>query len=328
MARRRKLDEARFLPLALERSNGRWELPWWPRYVQDYFGGTRDFNLKQKGAYDVLLDYQWEAGYLPKDIRRIAPILGVSLAEAKALWSILSAKFPPLDDQPEKLVNRRLWRERAWSIQLSETNRSNRGGDDRPAEEYDDRTDERPLERVNSGTAVSTDVPEKAANEERPYDTGSQNTESYKETDDKKQETHSRASARESPPPTENAWGRPQWMNAWDSVPDVRAVGMGTGGNWSLYSQLAADSATSAARLGVADVPAHAKRLVESFVEWAKALREAGQPAPQNLTPEAFERNFSVAEQWLRGDRSMVKRPRGPDRAMAPESRKELEKLF
>lgn len=72
--------------------------PWYPRFSRDFQASTASWNLEERGAYDCLLDHQWDNGHIPDDIRRVAAILRVGMAQAKRLWWIVEEKFPVCED--------------------------------------------------------------------------------------------------------------------------------------------------------------------------------------------------------------------------------------
>jgi uncharacterized protein YdaU (DUF1376 family) len=70
-------------------------------------------SLEEEGAYRRLLDHQWLHGSVPRDIRQLAAICkGITLARMKRVWQAVGPCFPPSPDDPERLQNRRLERQR------------------------------------------------------------------------------------------------------------------------------------------------------------------------------------------------------------------------
>lgn len=65
--------------------------PWFPFNAGDYMRDTAHLSLEEHGAYIKLLAHAWvHDGELPKEMKRIARILGVHTNKAKTLWGFLS----------------------------------------------------------------------------------------------------------------------------------------------------------------------------------------------------------------------------------------------
>lgn len=89
-------------------------LPWWPKsYQADEH--VISMTLEAEGAYRRLLDYQWLHGSIPADPKRLAAICkGISPARMTRLWTDhLAVCFHPTEEDPTRLVNHKLERERA-----------------------------------------------------------------------------------------------------------------------------------------------------------------------------------------------------------------------
>jgi uncharacterized protein YdaU (DUF1376 family) len=68
--------------------------PWYPRYASRFAASTAAWSLEATGAYDRLLDHQWDNAFIPDDVDGVAAILRVGRAVAKRLWWIVEGKFP------------------------------------------------------------------------------------------------------------------------------------------------------------------------------------------------------------------------------------------
>jgi len=93
-------------------------LPW---FVRDYIAATRQFSLAERGAYTDLLFLSWEIGPLPKDLARLARLIGCDRTEFASVWPVIRDKFT---ETAEGLVNIRLEEHRAESMQRSESARA------------------------------------------------------------------------------------------------------------------------------------------------------------------------------------------------------------
>lgn len=96
---------------------------WYRRDPQAFITGTATFTLEERGAYSLLLDYQWDMVRLPVDDQDLAALLGVSVQRFRALWERkVGAKFKQ-DDRG--YYNQRLEDERLRALEISRTNRRN-----------------------------------------------------------------------------------------------------------------------------------------------------------------------------------------------------------
>ncbi|WP_158538694.1 DUF1376 domain-containing protein [Chitinophaga skermanii] len=72
-----------------------------PLYYNDFRGATLDWTDEEVGAYIRLLIYQWDAGFIPNDKKRLERIC----SSFTQTWPLLSTKF---SDNDGKLQNQRL----------------------------------------------------------------------------------------------------------------------------------------------------------------------------------------------------------------------------
>lgn len=73
-------------------------------------------TLEEEGAYRRLLDHQWLHGSIPADVAQIARICkNMPVRRMQKLWAAIGPCFVPAADDPSRLQNRRLERERAKS---------------------------------------------------------------------------------------------------------------------------------------------------------------------------------------------------------------------
>lgn len=92
--------------------------PQFPFYAADFVEGTLGYTTEERGAYLMLLIYQWSVDGVPgDDPRALAAIVGLSSRKVARIWSKLRAKFVR---DPEGLYrNRRLEAERAKQLAFS-----------------------------------------------------------------------------------------------------------------------------------------------------------------------------------------------------------------
>jgi uncharacterized protein YdaU (DUF1376 family) len=89
-------------------------LPIMPFYVRDYIAATRSMTLAERGAYTDLLFAEWDSGGpLPKDLVRLATMIGCKPKEFAPLWAAIKNKFVKT---ASGYVNRRLEEERRISL--------------------------------------------------------------------------------------------------------------------------------------------------------------------------------------------------------------------
>jgi len=79
-------------------------------YPKDFMLGTATMSLAERGAYLLLLIYQWDHGSVPDDAAERARILSCSVAQADKLWRVVGRKFQT--DGNGGWQNARLERER------------------------------------------------------------------------------------------------------------------------------------------------------------------------------------------------------------------------
>jgi uncharacterized protein YdaU (DUF1376 family) len=89
-------------------------LPWFPR---DYIAATRHMSLAERGAYTDLLFAQWENGPLPRELERLARIVGCPMEEFEGVWNAVKVKFI---DTPHGIINERLEEHRTKAVSLSQ----------------------------------------------------------------------------------------------------------------------------------------------------------------------------------------------------------------
>lgn len=93
--------------------------PWFPFYPADFMIGTQGFTTEERGAYLLLLLYEWTTGDgIPGDNRaRTAEIMNVSIRKVDRIWKLLGTKFR--SDPYGKYFNARLEKERANQLAIS-----------------------------------------------------------------------------------------------------------------------------------------------------------------------------------------------------------------
>ncbi len=90
-----------------------------PLFFGDLLAATPTWDGEERALYVLLLAYQWTAGPLPDDVKRLAKMCQYDAKRFSVLWQTVGAKFIK---HPEGLVNERLERHREKSVKLSEKN--------------------------------------------------------------------------------------------------------------------------------------------------------------------------------------------------------------
>jgi uncharacterized protein YdaU (DUF1376 family) len=79
--------------------------PFLPLFFGDLLAATPTWSGEERALYVVLLAYQWTAGPLPKDARRIAKMAQYDTKNFLGLWEVVGTKFRVTD---AGLINDRL----------------------------------------------------------------------------------------------------------------------------------------------------------------------------------------------------------------------------
>lgn len=97
-------------------------------YASDWAHSVSSFTLEERGAYITLMTWSWEHGPVEDDVRRIAIILGVTVAQGRRLWERVSKKWERRQDGT--WIQPRLERTRALQADYLAKQRANasRGG--------------------------------------------------------------------------------------------------------------------------------------------------------------------------------------------------------
>jgi hypothetical protein len=119
------------------------------------------------------------------------------------------------------------------------------------------------------------------------------------------------------------AWGAGRLSDLW-----IEVVKKTPTGDFHVLVDTADRIARSSAARSVADVEAHARRLLQSFVAVVDGWREAKRKAPQKSV-EAFLRNFAACEEVIDGERDPTRHP-APETKREPEQREyeDLEEIM
>ena len=92
--------------------------PFMPLFFGDLLASTPTWDGEERALYLLLLAYQWSAGPLPKDLKRLARMCQYDHERFQALWlENLRHKF---EDTPEGLCNVRLEQHRIKANSISE----------------------------------------------------------------------------------------------------------------------------------------------------------------------------------------------------------------
>lgn len=91
--------------------------PAYQHYAKDWIAGTAHLTLAAQGAYQRLLDHQWEEGGLPDDLGVLSRFLGTP-KNFGAIWKEIERHFPKGDDGLRR--NKRMEEERAKQLAYRE----------------------------------------------------------------------------------------------------------------------------------------------------------------------------------------------------------------
>lgn len=95
-------------------------------YHSDFIAGTSHMTPEEVGCYLRLLCYQWANGSIPRDKERLSRICVCSLESFNRAWPGIVDKFESADETGDRLVNRRMDSDRAFSIAQWEPRRKKR----------------------------------------------------------------------------------------------------------------------------------------------------------------------------------------------------------
>jgi uncharacterized protein YdaU (DUF1376 family) len=91
--------------------------PFMPLFFGDFLASTPTWDGEERALYLLLLAYQWSAGPLPDDVRRLARMAGYEYEKFECLWlNVVRSKF---DATSEGLVNPRLEDHRQKALAIS-----------------------------------------------------------------------------------------------------------------------------------------------------------------------------------------------------------------
>lgn len=88
-----------------------------PFYVGDFLAATATWEGEERSLYMMLLAYQWAAGPLPTEPRRIAKMCQYDVPAFMKLWLTVGKKFVETD---EGLINERVEEHRLKSLAISD----------------------------------------------------------------------------------------------------------------------------------------------------------------------------------------------------------------
>ena len=89
-------------------------LPYYRWYWREHRGSRKVQRLSplERGLHRELLDEQWEKGWIPDDIEKLAEICDCPVEMMCEAWPNIRRCYEPIEDDPSKLINSRLERER------------------------------------------------------------------------------------------------------------------------------------------------------------------------------------------------------------------------
>lgn len=85
---------------------GNRDLPWMPLFPADFLTGTQHWSFAERGAYILLLMYDWILDGIPDEDERLSKMIGMDFSEFNAVWPMIRNKF--VSDMSGKLRNPRL----------------------------------------------------------------------------------------------------------------------------------------------------------------------------------------------------------------------------
>jgi uncharacterized protein YdaU (DUF1376 family) len=90
--------------------------PFLPLFFGDLLSATPTWDGEERALYILLLAYQWSAGPLPTDTKRIAKMAQLEIKSFKKRWDVVRTKFVERDGG---LVNERLEEHRAHAREIT-----------------------------------------------------------------------------------------------------------------------------------------------------------------------------------------------------------------
>ena len=136
---------------------------WYPKdFLSD--PDVMQMNFAQKGAYIVLISYQWLNDGLPKNTSYIRNLLG-GTPKWKQLWDGVKHKFVEIDG---KLYNKRLYKERQKQIQhRKQASNAGRKGAEKRWQSHSDPIDS-PMAKNSSSSSTSSSTATAVKNPPNP----------------------------------------------------------------------------------------------------------------------------------------------------------------
>lgn len=101
------------------------DLPMMPFFPQDFLTATQLWKFPARGAYALLLMYEWILDELPNDTEQLARLVGMEFHEFEAVWATISKKFE--ENERGALFNQRLAEHRAAATARKEAKRAGAG---------------------------------------------------------------------------------------------------------------------------------------------------------------------------------------------------------
>ena len=90
--------------------------PAYQHYARDWLVGTAHLTLEEQGAYQRLLDHEWDSGPLLRNHDTLARLLSVDAPTFERLWVRLQHHFVPYGRGRKYMVNKRLEAVRAQQL--------------------------------------------------------------------------------------------------------------------------------------------------------------------------------------------------------------------
>jgi uncharacterized protein YdaU (DUF1376 family) len=126
-------------------------------YAADFLAdeNVMAMTLEERGAYITLMAVEWREGSIPAEPKRLARIVGATLAEFEAIWGILGECF--VEGEPGRLVHPRLERERG--KQAAHRERQSQAGKEGAEKRWGKAPDDKGKDRVAIATPIGLPSP-------------------------------------------------------------------------------------------------------------------------------------------------------------------------
>lgn len=94
--------------------------PFMPLFFGDFLASTPTWDGEERSLYLLMLAYQWSAGPLPNDVKRLSKMCQYDFDRFESLW--IGAVRSKFDETPEGLINLRLEEHRKKALAIASKN--------------------------------------------------------------------------------------------------------------------------------------------------------------------------------------------------------------